>query len=117
MSITKAKLRTLRNEMQAALDKAGITDFELEVGNMRFTDATVTIKVEGKLKGAVTREDRAVEGVINMHNLVKRNSKGDVITGYNSRAHKYPYMYVNGTDGKTYKTDLTGLRWRFKEGS
>jgi hypothetical protein len=50
MSITKAQLKVLRTEMQAALNNAGITGFQLEVGNMSFSATTVNIKVAGTAK-------------------------------------------------------------------
>ena len=49
----KATLNSLRTEMQAVLNKFG-ANLEFEVGNMRFSDAEVDIKVKAKVKGAET---------------------------------------------------------------
>ena len=55
----RANLKSLRNEMQAVLDKYGAqTNIDIEVGNMSFSDAEVSIKVKAKVVGGVTIDDR-----------------------------------------------------------
>ena len=112
MSITRAQLRTLRDDMQAALDKAGISGFEFSVGSMRYTDVEVTIKVEAKVAGATTRADAALARAMAQHNLKQTSARGDTLTGYNTKARKYPFEYTTKR-GARYKTDLMGAKSRF----
>jgi hypothetical protein len=101
MAITKAQLRTLRTEMQAALDKAGIADFEFEVGNMRFCTDEVDIKVKGKLAGVTTTTDRLFQQKVAEHGLKLTGLKGETLTGYTARL-KYPFSYTT-VRGARYK--------------
>lgn len=105
MSITKAQLRTLRTEMQAALDKAGITDFEVEVGNMRFGADEVDIKVKGKLKGVTTTTDRLFQQKVAEYGLKLTGTKGETMTGYTPSRPKYPFSYTT-VRGTRYKCSV-----------
>lgn len=102
MAITRAMLKTLRAEMQAALEKAGINNFDLEVGNMRFTETEVTIKVQGKLKGVKTGTDRVFERKVAELGLNMIGSKGERLTGYTPSRYKYPFSYET-VRGAKYK--------------
>ena len=102
MSITKAQLRTLRTEMQAALNKAGITDFELTVDSMRYSAAEVAIKVQGKLKGVKTSTDQMFERKVQEYGLKLIGPKGETLTGYKSSRPKYPFSYTT-VRGALYK--------------
>jgi len=54
-SFDKNNLNALRSEMQAVLEKYGVSaNLEIEVGNMRFSSAEVEIKLKAKVKGAKT---------------------------------------------------------------
>lgn len=102
MAITKEQLRVLRTEMQAALNKAGIKNFDLEVGAMRFGADEVTIKVMGKLKGVATATDRVFERKVAELGLQLTNAKGQRLTGYTPSRWKYPFSYVSNR-GARYK--------------
>ena len=101
-TITRPALKQLRLEMQAAFDKAGMAGFELEVGNMRFSTDTVTIKVEGKLAGAVTKVDKTFEAKVKEHGLKMVGAKGQQLVGYKASRPKYPFSYktIRGTGYK-----------------
>ncbi len=105
MSITNAKLKTLRAEMQAAFTKAGLTDFDLEVGNMRYGADEVTIKVLGKLKGVTTKTDRVFEQEVARYGLRLVGSKGQKLTGYTPSRYKYPFSYTT-VRGARYKASI-----------
>lgn len=109
MAITQAQLRILRNEMQAALDKAGITGFDLKVDKMRYSEDEVTIKVEGKVKGVKTRTDRLFEQKVREHGLSLVGNKGQRLTGYNPSRWKYPFSYVT-VRGARYKATAEQAR-------
>ena len=102
MSITTAQLKTLRTEMQAALDKAGLSNFNLEVGAMRYGTDEVTVKVIGKLKGVTTKTDRVFEEKVVEYGLQKVGPKGEVLTGYKPSRYKYPFSYTSAR-GARYK--------------
>ena len=109
MSITKAQVNTLRAEMHAALDKAGITDFKLEVGNMRYGADEVTIKVAGKLKGVKTVTDRTFEQKVKEYGLKKTGAKGQKLVAYTPSRYKYPFSYVT-VRGARYKCSVEQAR-------
>lgn len=102
MSITSAQLRTLRTEMQAALDKAGITGFTLKVGAMRYGVDEVSIKVEGKLAGVVTTTDHIFEMKVKDLGLTKKSPDGKTLVGYTPSRYKYPFTYTT-VRGARYK--------------
>lgn len=98
----KTTLKALRQEMQAVLDKFG-ANIKFEVGNMRFSEAEVDIKVKAVIKGATTRTDKQLELYAKMAGITKfKNARGEELIKYNSRSYKYPFVY-KGTDGKMYK--------------
>ena len=105
MSITRARLRTLQQEMQTALEKAGITDFEFEVGNMRFTTSEVTVKVEAKLKGVESTSDKMFKMMVEKYGLSLIGRKGETLTGYKSSRPKYPFSYTT-VRGAKYKATV-----------
>lgn len=110
----KATLKTLRAEMQEVMNKYSVkANLEIEVGNMSFSDAEVTIKVNAKVKGATTMTDRILESAVANAKLKMKNSNGDVITGYNTRAGKYPFQYTCGLTGKRFKCSPVQAQLKF----
>lgn len=110
----KTTLKSLRSEMQAVMDKYAVkANLDINVGNMRFSDAEVTIKVEAKIKGKTTRTDQILEMMMKSNNLKATNSNGDQLTGYNSRAKAYPFQYTCGTTGKRFKCSTDQAKYKF----
>lgn len=105
MSITRSQLRQLREDMTAAFANAGIADFDLEVGTMRYGEDEVTIKVKGKLKGVTTRTDRVFEQKVKEHGLKLVGRKGEKLTGYTPSRYKYPFSYTT-VRGARYKCSV-----------
>jgi len=103
----KATLKALRAEMQEVMSKYAVkANLDIEIGNMRFSDAEVEIKVKATVKGAVTRTDKQLELYAKLAGITSfKNAKGDELVKYNSRSYKYPFVYKNATDGKMYKCD------------
>ena len=108
----KATLKALRTEMQAVLDKFG-ANIQFEVGNMRFSDAEVDIKVKATIKGATTRADIVLLSIMNAYKLKQTASNGDTLVQYNSRSYKYPFVFRKADDGKLYKLDERSAKIRF----
>ena len=110
----KATLKALRSEMQEVMNKYAVkANLEINVGNMRFSDAEVDIKVNAKVKGAVTQTDRILQMQVEQYGMKMVSSNGDKLTGYNTRAGKYPFQYTCGTTGKNYKCSLTQAKFKF----
>lgn len=111
-SFDKATLRALRSEMQAVLDKYGKkAGIEMEVGNMRFSEAEVDIKVKAKIVGAKTRTDTQLETMASMLGLKMINKSGDRLVEFKSRSPKYPFVFERS--GKRYKCSETQAKMLF----
>lgn len=110
----KANLKALRAEMQAVLEKYGVaSNIDFEVGNMRFSEAEVDIKVKAKVKGAKTRTDTILESAAKIHGLKMKNASGDELVKYNPRSYKYPFVFKCGKTGKMFKCDDDSAKARF----
>jgi hypothetical protein len=108
----------LRNEMQALLDKyAAETGIEIHVGNMKFTSENVKITVEAKKPGAQSQRDQKLDAALQYQARLDMLSldeiKGKRLVGYNSRAHKMPYIYLDVATGKRYKCSKTLAKMYF----
>lgn len=110
----KANLRNLRNEMDAVLAKYGVSaNLAFEVGNMKFSDAEVEIKVKATVKGAKTRTDTMLEMYAKMSGITNlTNAKGDRLIEFRTRSPKYPFVY-EGADGRRYKCSETQAKMLF----
>lgn len=110
----KTTLRAIRSEMEAILEKYGAkSNLQFEVGNMRFSDAEVDIKVKAVVKGAVTRTDKQLELYAKLAGITNfKNARGEELVKYNSRSYKYPFVY-KAADGKMYKCDERTAKIKF----
>ena len=102
MSITQSQLRVLRTEMQAALNKAGLTGFTAEVGNMRYGDTEVTIKVVATVSGVQPKKAAGLEEQVALLGLKLVSSDGKKLTGYTPSRWKFPFSYET-VRGARYK--------------
>ena len=99
----KPTLKALRAEMNAVLEKYGVdSNLDIEVGNMRFSDAKVDITVTAKIKGKKTREDIMLDMEIEHLNIMKEKN-GRRLVEYRTRNHKYPFIYEEIKSGKLFK--------------
>jgi hypothetical protein len=112
MSITKAQLITLRAEMNAAFEKAGLSEFTAEVSHMKYGDTDVTVKVIAKLSGVKSSTDVEFERKVAEYGLRMVGSKGEKLTGYNGNRPKYPFSYET-VRGARYKQTVSGARTMF----
>jgi hypothetical protein len=110
----RTNLKALRDEMSALLSKYGIdSNLEIEVGNMKFSDSEVEVKVKAKVKGVKTLTNVILESRVTALGLKLKNKLGDELVDYNTRAHKMPFVYINAADGKRYKCDERLAKMRF----
>jgi len=109
----RANLKALHAEMEAVLQKYGMdANLEFEVGNMRFSDAEVNIKVKAKVKGAKTFTDTMLETRVKALGLKMKNSFGDELVAYKPRSYKYPFVYRTRS-GQMFKCDENSVKIRF----
>jgi hypothetical protein len=107
-------LKMLRAEMQSLLTKYGVDmNLEFNVGNMKFSEAEVEIKVSAKIAGAKTFSNVILESRVAALGLKMKNALGDELVDYNSKAYKMPFVYINARDGKRYKCDERTAKLRF----
>jgi hypothetical protein len=110
----RKNLTALRAEMQALLSKYGVeSNLEIEVGNMKFSEAEVEIKVKAKVVGAKTLTNVILESRVAALGMKLTNRFGDQLVDYNTRAHKMPFVYINAADGKRYKCTEQMAKMRF----
>jgi hypothetical protein len=112
-SFDKATLRAFRTEMDALLEKYGKkTGLDFEVGNMRFSDTEVDIKVKAKVSGVKTRTDSNLELFAKMAGITNlTNRSGDRLVEYKTRSPVYPFVFERG--GKRYKCSEAQARSLF----
>ncbi len=110
----RKNLTALRAEMSALLSKYGVdANLEFHVGDMKFSEAEVEIKVKAKVTGAKTLTNVILESRAAALGLKIKNKFGDELVDYNTRAHKMPFVYINAADGKRYKCDERMAKMRF----
>ena len=110
----RKNLNALRAEMQALLSKYGIdSNLEFDVGNMKFSESEVEIKVKAKVVGAKTLTNVILESRVAALGMKMTNKFGDQLVDYNTRAHKMPFVYINAADGKRYKCTEQMAKMRF----
>jgi hypothetical protein len=113
-NFNRKNLSALRAEMAKVLQKYGVdANLDISVGNMRFSDAEVEVKVTAKVKGAKTMSDHILESQVKSLGLKMKNAAGDRLVDYKSRNWKFPFVYVDGCNGKRYKCDEQSAKVRF----
>jgi len=110
----RTNLKSLRDEMQALLEKYGVdSNLEITVGNMKFSEAEVEIKVSAKVKGAKTFSNTILESRVASLGLKMKNQFGDELVEYNTKAYKMPFVYRCAKTGKMFKCDERIAKLRF----
>jgi hypothetical protein len=103
----KKTVTTFRQELDYVLKKFGKTSgLEIKAGNITYSASTVTVKVEGKVKGSQSREGQAVDmfTIFKFNDIIKVAQLGEVkIVGYKTRSPKYPYIVETVNSGTRYK--------------
>lgn len=111
-TFNKANLPSIRKELNALVEAYGKTiGVEFNLGNISFTDGEFSVKMAAKVKGAITRTDTIFESMMTAHSLKKDGLCGRVLTGYNAKAHAYPFKYSQG--GKNFKCSVEAAKRHF----
>ena len=124
MTISKFDRKTcmaLREEIQTILSRYGNTKgVTFHVGNMKFGDESVDIKIEAKVEGGSTMKEQKL--MANLLQFARHDGLSMAIVdnkqliGYSTQAHKMPYIYRDIITGKLYKCNKDMARRRFGVG-
>ena len=117
-SFDKTTCQAIRADLQKVLDayaaKQGIT---LTVGNMSFTSEAVSIKMEAKVAGGKGMREQKLDSALQLQamrdGLGLGVCSGKQLVGYNSRAYKMPYVYLEVATGKRFKTSRNQAKMYF----
>ena len=94
---TRQELKALRQTLQSTLDKAGIADITIAVGNCTYEGGEATFKVKVTKEGAQSAEER---NLVRMANAMQFDTSkvgtinGQIVklVGYNIKASKMPWQ-------------------------
>ena len=110
----RAGVKALRDELNAVLARhAAATGLTISFGNAKFTPESVDFKVSVTIPGgkSVTEDklDAGLAYVLKVYKLTKITPTKELV-GYDSRKHKYPFIYRDRLTGKRYKTTLASAK-------
>ena len=117
---TRSQLNLLREQLQAALDAANLSDIKIEVGNCSYRGGEATFKVKCLIEGAKTREQEDLEFYAELHkldlNAVEKLMGEDMqLSGYKSRSRKKPWILKRLRDGAEFVADTNLIEKFFKK--
>lgn len=103
----RSQLNLLREQLQAAIDAANLSDIKIEVGNCSYRGGEATFKVKCLIEGAKTREQEDLEFYAKLHGIdttaiAKLQGEDMSIIGYKSRARKKPWILQRLRDGAEF---------------
>ena len=102
--LTREWVKQIRQALQDSIEVDG---FDITVGNASFDDSEVTFKLNLRVKGAETREQRDLRTFAEMDNVdvskiaEVRGEKYSLI-GYRTKARSRPYIVQNLINNKEY---------------
>ena len=102
--LTRDWVKQIRQALQDSIEVDG---FDITVGNASFDDTEVTFKLNLRVKGAETREQRDLRTFAEMDNVdiskiaEVRGEKYSLI-GYRTKARSRPYIVQNLINNKEY---------------
>jgi len=102
--LTRDWVKQIRQALQDSIEVDG---FDIKVGNASFDDSEVTFKLNLRVKGAETREQRDLKTFAEMDNVdvskiaEVRGEKYSLI-GYRVKARSRPYIVQNLHNNKEY---------------
>lgn len=107
-AFTRQELKELRHTLQSVLDKAGIADITIDVGNCTYNGGEATFKVKLTKEGAVSQEAQLLERYAGMYGIDPTrigtiNGQSVTLQGYNIKARKMPWMVSSLTTDSKWK--------------
>lgn len=112
MQFTKEKIRSIRSEINALLqDLQQFEGLEIHAGKCSFDQDVATFKLEVKIKGAKSQNQKALDLYadhygLDVSKIAKEQGKSFTLIGYNYKASKYPFELQDLATGKEYKISL-----------
>ena len=112
--LTKSDVENLRVQLQQVLDNAGISNFDFDIGSIRYSSTDATIQLKAKVKGQKSREEIALIQYAKSDGIdpTKVSARGERLVEYHTRKRKYPYIMVN-KNGARYKLSTAEAKRRF----
>ena len=120
MILNRKIVKDLRETLQSHLLK-NMDEFEISVGNASFSDTEVTYKLNVRLKGAESREERDLR-VFGEMDGVDTTKIADVqgikysLIGYNRKGRIRPYIVKNLDTSKDYLFTTDMVKKFFSKG-
>ena len=116
----RSQLNLLREQLQAAITAANLSDIKIEVGNCTYRGGEATFKVKCLVEGAKTREQEDLEFYAELHKLdltaVERLMGEDIqLFGYKAWARKKPWILKRLRDGAEFVADTNLVEKFFKK--
>ena len=104
MKLNRQIVKDLRVKLQ---DIIKMDEFEITVGNASFDDSEVTFKLNLRVKGAETREQRDLRRYaeldnVNTSKIAKVQGELYSLIGYRIKARSRPYIVKNVANNKEY---------------
>jgi len=115
MTIDRNRCRELRNKLETILkNHPDLDGLEVDIGNMSFDSAEVSVKINFKVSGAETQDDKTLKAMAKIHRLDLNSSgpEGEKLIGYNTRARKTPWIFIT-PNGRKYKTTTATAAFMF----
>ena len=117
---TRSQLNLLREQLQAAINAANLSDIKIEVGNCSYRGGEATFKVKCLIEGGKTREQEDLEYYAKLHKLdlnktAKLMGEDMQLSGYKSRARKKPWILKRLRDGAEFVADTNLIEKFFKK--
>ena len=116
----RSQLNLLREQLQAAINAANLSDITIEVGNCSYRGGEATFKVKCLVEGAKTKEQEDLEFYAKLHKLdltmiAKLMGEDMSLVGYKSRARKKPWVLQRLRDGAEFVADTNLVEKFFKK--
>ena len=111
MKLTRQKMVTLRSDINALLEDAGLAGVEMSLGNGSYTESEAHFKLNIKVAGvkSSTERDLVTFGQLDNINVFATGPKGQKLVEYHSKKRKYPYIYET-VRGARYKASAQSAR-------
>jgi hypothetical protein len=125
-AFSKVACQALRHDLEQLLMKFAHDNglnMQFHVGNMKFFPGEVDIKLKATLNAAKntaspeapkTKESAALEQNIRFYNLnLESRDSMKVLIGFNTRAPRFPFIYLDRNTGLRYKASLASVKTHF----
>ncbi len=108
----RTSLKALRTKLEAVLADAGIEGVTFKIGNMRFDETKVDIKLTAETEGQAEVKTELVEEMAKLHGLASTSKDGYTLVDFHHTKPKYPFIATKPNGGRIKMTpDQARLRF------